>query len=337
MLRNFFGSIKSQRISGTLLKNPDGVMILFSVIIPTFNRQSYIGKTLESALDQSFKDYEIIVVDDGSEDRTLDIVKKYPVKKIFQQSNSGPGAARNLGTKHAEGKYLAFLDSDDLWFPWTLETFHQAIILHHEPALVNAKLREFSDDKDLSKINQEPLLLDAYENYYQASFHPYFMGGSMIVMRKDNFLSSGGFNEKKMYAEDCDLVMRCGLAKGFVQILAPVTLGYRKHQTNASRNHDMVLKGSLNLVTSEKHSMYPGGKVYLPHRARFLTLHLRPRCIECIKHREWKVAFQLYRRSLIWNIYGKRWRFIFGFPLFSLMWFFGIKLRSQRSHQLSQR
>src|SRR5690554_3150909 len=98
--------------------------ILFSVIIPTYNRASLITKTIESVIDQSYQNFEIIVVDDGSTDNTKEVVKLImdPRLKYFYVENGERGRARNIGTFHAEGKYVTFLDSDDLWYSLGLET-----------------------------------------------------------------------------------------------------------------------------------------------------------------------------------------------------------------------
>jgi len=95
---------------------------MFSVIIPTYNRATFVTKAVDSILRQSFKDYEIIVVDDGSTDTTSQQLDRYG-KKITRiyQANSGVGAARNAGIRKANGTWIAFLDSDDLWIEDKLE------------------------------------------------------------------------------------------------------------------------------------------------------------------------------------------------------------------------
>src|SRR6188508_385045 len=103
-------------------------MPLFSVIIPSYNRADLIRATLDSVLASDFDDYEIVVADDGSKDGTPKIVDEYVAKhpgkvKQFIQENRGEGAARNLAIKNATGDYVAYLDSDDTFFPWTLSTF----------------------------------------------------------------------------------------------------------------------------------------------------------------------------------------------------------------------
>lgn len=98
-------------------------MMLFSIIIPTYNRGAYISNTLSSALNQSRDNFEIIVVDDGSTDNTEEIVKSFPDPRIryYKKQNGERGAARNYGTTKAKGDYLTFLDSDDELLPHFIE------------------------------------------------------------------------------------------------------------------------------------------------------------------------------------------------------------------------
>lgn len=96
-------------------------MIRFSVVIPSHNRSAWLVAALESVFAQTEPAFEIIVADDGSTDDTPDVLRKYEGRvKVLTQRNAGPSAARNLGIAAATGDYIAFLDSDDLWFPWTL-------------------------------------------------------------------------------------------------------------------------------------------------------------------------------------------------------------------------
>src|ERR1051325_3423580 len=125
-------------------------MPLFSVIIPTFNRASLLLSTLNSVFAQRFSDFEVIVVADGSTDQTMDYLQSLGKRVfVFQQPNKGAGAARNLGAAHAKAEYLAFLDSDDLWFPWTLEVYRQVIEEHCAPSFIAGKPYIFSSEEQL--------------------------------------------------------------------------------------------------------------------------------------------------------------------------------------------
>lgn len=99
---------------------------LVSIITPTYNCGKYIGETIESVLNQSYKNWEMIIVDDCSTDNTKEVVEKYVkkdnrIKYFFLEENSGAAVARTKAMKIASGKYMAFLDSDDIWFPDKLE------------------------------------------------------------------------------------------------------------------------------------------------------------------------------------------------------------------------
>lgn len=102
----------------------------FSIVIPVYNREKTIGKTLDSILSQNFKDYEVIVVDDCSKDRSIDVVKQHEldVHIIKNEVNSERCVSRNNGLAAANGKYVCFLDSDDYYLPDHLEKFHQFIL-----------------------------------------------------------------------------------------------------------------------------------------------------------------------------------------------------------------
>src|SRR5689334_6850738 len=93
---------------------------LVSVVIPAFNRAFILPEALDSVLAQTWKDFEVLVVDDGSTDNTEEVLEPYVARhgvRFLRQANQGPAAARNRGIEAARGKYVAFLDSDDLWLP----------------------------------------------------------------------------------------------------------------------------------------------------------------------------------------------------------------------------
>src|SRR6267378_1967346 len=105
-----------------------------SVIIPTYNRASLIGAAIQSVLDQTFKSVEIVVVDDGSTDETQRALEPYAGKIVsLVTENNGPAHARNVGMRAASGKYIAFLDSDDLYLPYKLEL--EVDFLERNPAI----------------------------------------------------------------------------------------------------------------------------------------------------------------------------------------------------------
>lgn len=103
---------------------------VFSVIIPTYNREKLIGRAIDSVLNQTFKDFELIIVDDGSTDNTKEIIERYTDQRIryIYKENGGQNSALNKGIEFAKGKYVAFLDSDDEWLD---EKLRKVYIKYH--------------------------------------------------------------------------------------------------------------------------------------------------------------------------------------------------------------
>jgi glycosyltransferase involved in cell wall biosynthesis len=119
---------------------------LISIIIPTYNAEPYIGETLDSVLSQTYPRREIIVVDDGSTDRTPQCLEAYSSTiRYLRQENAGAGAARNAGLKAASGDYIAFLDADDLWLPEKLEVQLEVAKKHPESGLIACDGVRFDD------------------------------------------------------------------------------------------------------------------------------------------------------------------------------------------------
>ena len=131
--------------------------MFFSVVIPTYNRLALLQRTLASVRRQSYADFEVIVVDDGSTDATREwLASQGGDLRVLERSNRGPGAARNLGAREAGGDYVAFLDSDDLWFPWTLDVFARAIKEHGSRHILGGDFVEFADEAVLRAVREEP-------------------------------------------------------------------------------------------------------------------------------------------------------------------------------------
>ena len=120
-----------------IVSRSEGVAV--SVVIAAFNRAEFIPQTIDSLLGQSFKDFELIVVDDGSTDQTFDLLRSYGHRlRFFRQKNRGPSAARNLGVSHARGGWIAFQDSDDVSAPDHLQSLFDFIQTRLDHGLVFA-------------------------------------------------------------------------------------------------------------------------------------------------------------------------------------------------------
>lgn len=293
--------------------------MLFSVVIPTFNRRALLARTLESVTRQTFADFEIIVVDDGSTDGTLEYLRSLERDvRLLRQENKGAGVARNAGASEARGEYIAFLDSDDVWFPWTLTTFAAVIRDYDSPSILSACVFEFRQETELTAAREGSPKATAFRDYYSASQTGFYVGSGMGVFRRDDFLASGGFLTRRMNAEDHDLCLRLGAAAGFVQILAPVTLGWYRHAGGATRDVERTAAGIRHLIEQEHSGAYPGGELRARQRREIICRHVRPVAFECLRQGMRKEAWEFYRATLQWHISQGRWRFLIGFPISAL-------------------
>ncbi len=128
-------------------------MALVTVIIPMYNKGELVGRSIRSILGQTYSDFEIIVVDDGSTDNGAEIVKGFEDERItlIRQQNSGPGAARNAGIEAANTEYIAFLDADDEWYPSFLENSLKAIE-EYDVALVASMYYLLPENIDIATL-----------------------------------------------------------------------------------------------------------------------------------------------------------------------------------------
>jgi GT2 family glycosyltransferase len=297
-------------------------MAFFSVVIPTFNRCDLLTKTLESIFAQNCTDFEVIVIDDGSTDGTTEYVRGLGNKvRLFEQTNRGAGPARNLGATHANGKYLAFLDSDDLWFPWTLEVYKEVIEQNHEPSFIAGKPFIFSDTRQLDEVvTTNAVRTNEFIDYFASSAEWRWWGASSFVIRRDAFESVGGFTEEWVNDEDTDLTLRMGIAAGFVQIVSPVTFAFREHAASVSKDHTRLLAGTRARVRAEQGGHYPGGRARARERRRILTRAIRPVTISCLQRELWPEAWKLYLSTFWWNASLGRFKYLTAFPAMALVY-----------------
>lgn len=203
-----------------------------SVIIPTYNCAQYIPEAIESVINQTYKNFEIIVVDDGSKDKTREILKPYIetniIKYIFQE-NKGPSSARNTGIRAACGKYTAFLDADDLWHREMIEKTLRALERTGFDWAVTDWCRIIRDEKgrDISRrIYRLKHLAENPEGFDKIAFGIFaekdILGipfGS-VVCRKECFQIAGPFDERLTWGEDHDMWIRFarhGLSLAYVE------------------------------------------------------------------------------------------------------------------------
>jgi len=194
---------------------------LVSIIITNYNYGAYIAEAIESALAQTFRDCEVLVIDDSSTDNSLEIAARYPVK-VLQQDNSGVCVARNNALSVAAGKYVMFLDADDRLVPTAVE--HMLARLQEQPdtiAYVYGQMRYFGRKEGLFASMPFDARRLVRANFICAS----------TLIRRDVLLEVGGYDDGfRMLREDWELYIRL-FTKGFSGAFLPeVILEYRKHK-----------------------------------------------------------------------------------------------------------
>ena len=147
--------------------NPEPPQPLVSVVIPTYNRAEYLKQALSSVFRQTFTDYEVIVVDDGSTDGSRRIIEAFPSVKAIYQPNHGVAAARNAGVDGSSGLFLAFIDQDDLWLPEKTRVQLEYLLDHPDVGAVSCHTEFFLDglDRKPDWLRQERFVLQAMRNF----------------------------------------------------------------------------------------------------------------------------------------------------------------------------
>jgi glycosyltransferase involved in cell wall biosynthesis len=293
--------------------------MLFSVVIPTFNRRDLLRETLASVWAQTCTDFEVIVVDNGSTDGTGDdlAAARDRLTAVFQD-DQGPGGARNAGIARAQGEYIAFLDSDDQWFPWTLASIKQVIEESGSPAIVTGCVREFRQPSDLSDITAQPAAATRYSDFLASVSTPILVGSGSLVVRRAVAQASGGFTSLPINGEDHDWILRLGTAPGFAAVTSPVTLAWRRHEGGATANLARSIAGARYLIGQERAGQYPGGAGRAPDRLTFIGRHVRPVSFACVKAGAIRAGFELYAATFLWHLRLLRLRYLVAFPLVAL-------------------
>lgn len=285
-----------------------------SVIIPTFNRADFLREALASLAAQKFKDFETIVVDDGSEEDIEAVARScgFPVQYLSLR-NSGQGVARNAGVGAARGDYITFLDSDDLWFPWTLEAFAGAIRDTGVPAWVMGNAKEFRSPQELQETHWTSAKYEKHRDYLASAVTDAWIPGCGVAVRRKAFEMAGGFTERRINGEDSDLWIRLGEAPGFVHLRSPHTLAYRTHAGSAVTNVERLWDGMQHLVAQENGGIYPGGQRRRLERWRILSRHTRAASRSLLSAGWNQEAMKLYRQTFRWNFRLARWKYLAGF------------------------
>jgi glycosyltransferase involved in cell wall biosynthesis len=244
-------------------------MKLVSVIIPVYGVENYISATVESVLNQTYKHFEILIVDDGSLDKSIDICQKYKDSrlKIIRQKNKGVSAARNLGIKHSVGEFLAFLDGDDLWLPQKLEKHIEHLENSPHVGISFSRftfINEAGKSLGISKLSKLKSITPALILCRNPVGNP-----SCTVLRREVYenikfydqvfdsQTNCFFDPKLCHFEDVELWLRIAIKTEWqIEGIPEALTLYRINPKGASANFDEQLKG-LSMILDKTSSYAP--------------------------------------------------------------------------------
>jgi glycosyltransferase involved in cell wall biosynthesis len=189
-------------------------MSFFTVIIPLYNKEKYIENAIKSVLNQTFTDFNLLIINDFSTDKSVEIASKYisdTVEIIHHEKNAGLAAARNTGIKNSNSNYITYLDADDLWKPTFLESIFQLIQNFPEARIFGTNYEEVWDN--IIKIphnGSEILAIDftGYINFFKINVKQGIYNHGSVCFHKEVFEKVGFYNEKINFSEDLDFNIR---------------------------------------------------------------------------------------------------------------------------------
>jgi glycosyltransferase involved in cell wall biosynthesis len=251
--------LRTNRSSG------ERMSVRFSILMPAYNREKYVAQAIDSVLSQTFNDYELFVVDDGSTDKTVQTAESYGARvKLLRQSNQGPEVARNKAAALAQGEYLVLLDSDDLLLPCALVTYDRIIRSFDSPSLIIGAMTNFQDGQAMPAdlTASLPAKVLKFQDYLSKDVS-LGLSSSRIVVRKSVFDDVGGLRQttaKTFHLDSLNLILKVCTYGPCIVVRQPSTVAYRHHQTNAIQSLEPITQGILVLARTERQGMYPGGE-----------------------------------------------------------------------------
>ena len=234
-----------------------------TVVIPVYNGDRYLRESIDSVFAQTFDDYEIVCVDDGSTDDSAVLLQAYGQRiRVVRQTNAGQSAARNAGVKVARGEYIAFLDQDDVWYPSKLES--QVAVLDAEPDVVLVHC-------DFDRIDEGGQMLQRGAGTSErtsalGSTMGQLIGEALIfpsamMIRKDVYERIGGFHHALQGFEDFDLMARLKAQGRFVMV-EERGMAYRMHGKGFTRT------GGIHVIRSRETFLRRMQELYREHRSK---------------------------------------------------------------------
>jgi glycosyltransferase involved in cell wall biosynthesis len=216
---------------------------LVSVVIPCYRQARYLGSAIESALNQNYPTVEIIVVNDGSDDNTEEVAKRFNSVIYVNQENQGLSGARNTGIDHSSGRYFIFLDADDVLVEDAIIT--QIAIMQANPGIAFVSGGHYKSDSNLGNLVEEKQ--DVPNSHFQQLLQGNYIGMHAAVMYDRFVFDQFRFDAKLKAVEDYDLYLSVAAKYPVLHHTRPIAI-YRKHGENMSDNIPMMLEVVLSVL-----------------------------------------------------------------------------------------
>ena len=255
---------------------------MISVVIPLFNKGNSIEKTISTVISQSYKDFEIVVVNDGSTDNSLEVVRGINDERIriVDKSNGGVSSARNRGIMEAKYNWIAFLDADDLWEKDHLDTLHFLITKYPLDNVFCTSFTRSNQNQNLKEDNTTIVI----EDYFSEAIKYHFFWTSVVLINSSVFKKVGVFNEALSRGEDLDLWARIGCEYRFIKSNKVTAIYVQDSENKLSFMKTSLNKSILNNIS------FIGLKG--TQRRYFKTLILNKVKSAILKH-QFSIAFKL--------------------------------------------
>jgi len=252
------------------MNNPE-----ISVVMPVYNSEKYLKESIESVLDQSFDDFEFIIVDDGSVDNSYNIINEYSKKDdriviLKNERNLGISETRTRGTKHAKGKYIAIVDADDVCLPSRFEKQYNYLESHNDCGVVGSFIEMF--DSDTNKIIGTRKYYENDANLRKRIFLYCPVAQPACMIRREVFDKVGYYDSTLVTSADLDMWFRIGTKYKFANI-QEILLKYRVHKNSTTTSKIKTME-EITLGIRKKYSHGYGYSMTFYDRIYNMTIRI---------------------------------------------------------------
>lgn len=284
---------------------------MFSVVIPYYKKRKYIERCIDAVLAQTYQDFEIILVDDGSQDDVAQLIKeKYSGKvHLIQQENQGVSAARNTGIAAATHDYIAFLDADDYWSPFYLVCNAEIINNETDVKIIGS---HYTRNKSELELTKNSLDYFKFENYFKTAIRNTYFTSSSTIIRNVFFQNNPGFNSNLKRGEDIDVWFRAVASGGNAFYIKNSLVYYSDEDDQQATKKEFLLQDSIIYSMKNRYDVL-ANQYDNPKISEFADRFIRSRLVSYYYQKEnHSTAKEVLKKIGSGDITS---RLIYGFPL----------------------